>query len=151
MTWDYDEEQRHQIESTDDYLVRSSCQILKSESHPDHTFVWGPVLIPEEEDHQGDIIDPVEILEAAHGFMIDSQRPGLQHKVMLRKKDVQIVESGIIRGSDLRFGSTVIPEGTWVVGMRVYKDSLRKAISEGKIGGFSIGGLTKRFEMEDRD
>lgn len=118
----------------------ATCELCKIEDGDDHTFVWGPVLIPETVDKQGDIISAEEIEEAAHGFLEDSGRPGLLHRVMLGSRDATIVESGLLRAPYKVSKTQTLPEGTWVLGMNVYNEKVRKLIISGKLKGYSIGG-----------
>ena len=115
------------------------CSFLKTEEHPDYTFVLGPVLVPDKPDLQGDVISSDEIEKAAHDFMQDSQRPGLMHQLMLGSRDASVVESYILRRS-YKVGSRSLAKGTWMVAMRVYNKDLRKLIREGTLKGYSIGG-----------
>ncbi len=121
------------------------CKV--DDANKDYTFVYGPVLVPEAIDKQGDIISDVEIEAAAHRFMEGPQAPGLMHTAVLGKRDAMVVESHITRYK-LTFGKTEIPVGTWMVGMRVYSPKLRKMIREGKLKGYSIGGIGKITEEE---
>lgn len=118
----------------------ATCELCKIEDADDHTFVWGPVLIPETVDKQGDIISAEEIEEAAHGFLEDSGRPGLLHRVMLGSRDATIVESGLLRAPYKVSKDQTLPVGTWVLGMNVYNEKVRKLIISGKLKGYSIGG-----------
>lgn len=124
------------------------CEFLKTEEHPDYTFVLGPVLVPEVIDKQGDIISEDEIELAAHDYMEDSQQPGLMHQLMLKRRDAQVVESYILR-SPVKVGKRSIAKGTWMVAMRVYNDRLRKLVREGQLKGYSIGGRGKSVEESE--
>jgi len=119
--------------------MESTHRFFKVEEHPDYTFVLGPVLVPESIDKQGDIIAADEIEKTAHDYMEDSQRPGLMHQLMLGSRDVQVVESYIMR-DETKVDDRVIKAGTWMVAMRIYNDDLRKMVRTSKLRGFSIGG-----------
>jgi hypothetical protein len=105
----------------------------------DHTFVLGPVLVPERFDRQGDIVSAEAIETAAHDYMSNAARIGLGHKTLLTKRVAEPIESFVCRGPTTISGA-VLPAGTWVLGVRVYDDGLRKAIDSGILRGFSIGG-----------
>ncbi len=126
----------------------ATLNLTKSLEASDHTFVLGPVLVPETVDFQGDIIGAEEIEKAAHEFTANSMRAGLMHSVMLQKRDTEIVESYITR-CDTVINGEVIPAGSWVVGMKVYNMQLRKMIRDGVLTAFSIGGSATRFAIED--
>jgi hypothetical protein len=123
-----------------DGVFSVTCEICKVEDADDHTFVWGPVLVPEQVDKQGDVISAAEIEEAAHGFLEDSGRPGLLHRVMLGNRDVTIVESGLLRQPYKVSKKDSLPVGTWVLGMNVYNQKIRDLVIAGKLRGYSIGG-----------
>lgn len=123
-----------------DGRVEFACEICKVEDADDHTFVWGPVLVPEKVDKQGDIISAEEIEDTAHAFLEDSGRPGLLHRVMLGSRDATIVESSLLRADYEVSKSQTLPVGTWMLGMRVYNQKVRDLIVAGKMRGFSIGG-----------
>ena len=44
---------------------------------------------------------------------------------------------------DMVLGSKTVPEGAWVITMRVLDKKLWKKIKDGLITGFSIGGIAK--------
>jgi hypothetical protein len=118
----------------------ATCELCKVQDENEYTFVWGPVLVPESMDKQGDVIAADEIEKAAHSFLEDSGRPGLLHRVMLGNRDATVVESGILRKEYAISKDRTLPEGTWVLGMRVYNRKVRDLIIGGKLRGFSIGG-----------
>lgn len=114
----------------------------------DFTFILGPVLVPEEVDKQGEIISAEEIEQAAHSFIEDNGTAGLVHKVMLKRREAVVVESYIERGNRKVNGQT-IKKGTWMLGMRVYDNDIRKMILDGDLKGYSIGGTGRRIEEDD--
>lgn len=116
------------------------CDLCKVEDAEDSTFVWGPVLVPEKVDKQGDVISKEEIEDAAHDFLEDGGRPGLLHKVMLGNRDVAVVESGLLRRPYTVAKGDILPIGTWMIGMRVYNERIRKLVISGELTGYSIGG-----------
>lgn len=120
--------------------VEIVCEICKVEDADDHTFVWGPALIPEVTDRQGDVISKEEIEETAHAFLADGGRPGLLHKVMLGNRDAAVVESSVLRQPHKISKKETLPVGTWMVGMRVYNSRIRKLVLDGELTGYSVGG-----------
>lgn len=105
--------------------------------------VTGIVLQPEVVDAQGDIIDSDTIREAAHRFLAEYNRQtqmGLQHKLM--DPGVDLVESWIAP-VDFTIGNRAIKAGTWMITTRINDDQIWSAIKEGKITGYSIGGMAK--------
>lgn len=134
-------------ESSGGYF-NASLNLTKSLEMSDHTFVLGPVLVPEVTDFQGDIVSAEEIERVAHEFTANSMRAGLMHSTLLAKRQTEIVESYITRGPTVINGET-IPAGSWVVGMKVYDMTLRKYIRDGVLAAFSIGGHATKFVIED--
>jgi hypothetical protein len=124
------------------------CELTKVEDRDDFTFVYGPVLVPDVEDKQGDVIAAEEIEASAHNYLEDSGQPGLQHRLMLGNRDVKVVESHVLRQPMKAGKGESLPVGTWMLGMRVYADKIRKLILSGKLKGYSIGGQGVRIEEE---
>lgn len=118
------------------------CRIVKAD---EHGFVLAPALVPNEPDHQGDVIDAATIEAAAHEFMENSQRPGFMHRRMLGPDDVVLVESYVLRKAE-RIGQTDLPAGTWIVGLRIYNEQIREMVRSGKLTGVSIGGTGQAHE-----
>ena len=59
-------------------------------------------------------------------------------------KGVNVVESWIIEDSDydksIKLGFKNLPEGTWMIGMKVDDDKVWDYIKQGKLKGFSVEG-----------
>ncbi len=108
------------------------------EKKQDERFVMGVVLEPETVDSQGDIYNEKEVRDAAHRFMERFGNIGLQHKTIINDH-VKILESFLTRQPE-KFGKTEVPEGTWLIGVRVLSDKLWEAVQKGDLTGFSIGG-----------
>ena len=98
--------------------------------------VIGPVLVPDKFDHQNDIITVEAIEEAAYWHAEHGQQIKLMHE-----------------GRDLRFPRVEtylyrelknVPEGTWMLGIKVTDKGVWKDIKDGKITGYSIGGTGTR-------
>jgi hypothetical protein len=111
----------------------------------DSGFVLAPVLVPDEEDEQGDIVDAAEIEKAAHDFMAEYETVGIQHARPLADRDAVVVESYIQRGAGNVAGVDIKP-GTWVLGIRLRSKELREAVKAGQLTGLSIGGAASRVE-----
>ena len=104
--------------------------------------VFGPVLIPNIEDLQGDIITEEEIENAAYDYMIKSRVTGFRHE---KELDAVIVESYIVKNDSwFRNGDNqdeYIPKGSWVVGMKILDDKVWEGVLDGTYNSFSIGGF----------
>ena len=104
--------------------------------------VTGIVLEPNEVDAHNDFERPETIRQAAHSFLArfnkDTQL-GLMHKVF-GAIGVELVES-FIAPVDFDLNGRAIKKGTWIMTVHVVSDSVWKDIKDGKITGFSIGGV----------
>ncbi len=102
-------------------------------------FALAPALVPDKVDKDGEFITAEEIEETAHDFMAWYQMVTYMHEIPIEKKDIAIVESYILR-QPLKAGGVELPEGTWMLGFKIYDDSLWEEVKKGKIKGISIGG-----------
>ncbi len=104
--------------------------------------VIAPVLEPGTKDDDGNHLSNATIEKAAYNFMRDFQLLKLQHSdtFMEFSKDFHIVESYIAL-EDFLVGSRVIKQGSWVLGVQVLNAEVWKLILEGKLTGFSMGGI----------
>lgn len=108
--------------------------------------VTGVVLQPEVVDAQGDIISEEVIQEAAEKFLANynkSTKLGLQHKDF--KKRFQLLQSFIVP-LDMTIGNVVVKKGAWVIKVKVLDDNVWKAVKNGTVTGFSIGGKARVVE-----
>jgi hypothetical protein len=127
------------------------CTFVKVDEHPHYSFVLGACLVPYETDFQGDRIDDPAVIEAAaHDFAERRMQIGVMHKNAVSRNQASVVESYILR-APLKIGKREFPAGAWMLGVRVRDKSLRAAIREGKLRGFSIGGVGKAELIEDDD
>lgn len=113
--------------------------------------VYGEVLVPDVFDAHGDKITAEEIEKACHWFMENSQENDVMHKGDAINS--QIVEN-YIAPQDLEFtnpkGEKVkVTKGTWVMGTKIYDEAIWKQVKEGKLNGFSIGGLGFKEEIPE--
>lgn len=112
----------------------------------DNRLVYGPVLIPDTVDLQGDIISEEEIIKAAHKFMIKSQTMGVEHMVV--NDNIRIVES-FVTPVDIEVNGRFFKKGTWLAGSKILDDSTWEAVKQGKLTGYSIEGYGKRIQQGD--
>lgn len=125
-----------------DVSKRELKRVLKAEETEDERYVLGIVLEPETVDAQKDIYSPAEVRRTAHTFMQDYRTIGLMHKGAINDK-VKILES-FIAPSDFEVNGVPVKAGTWLMGVRVQDDALWKAVKDGELTGFSIGGSALR-------
>jgi hypothetical protein len=104
------------------------------------------VLKPEVTDAQGDILGKEVIQDAAYDFLAryrdskDGTKLGYLHKEFNRP--FLLVES-YVAPSPLFINSRRVPEGSWIMSVKVLDNEVWKLIKSGQIRGFSIGGKAK--------
>ncbi|OQP10640.1 MULTISPECIES: XkdF-like putative serine protease domain-containing protein [Geobacillus] len=101
--------------------------------------VFGPVLVPNEPDSDGDMVSAEKIEEVAHKFLEQYGNIDLQHTLNNVGK---VVESYILP-FDWEINELTIPKGSWMMGVRVQDEDVWQAVKEGKLTGFSIMGVPK--------
>lgn len=106
-------------------------------------YVLSPVLVPEKEDGQGDVMSAGEIQNAARQWLAHSQTVSLMHRRTLSRNRVQIVESYTTREPQT-FGKRQLPAGTWMLGLHVHDEELKAAIRAKRLRGLSMGGRGER-------
>lgn len=99
--------------------------------------VYGPVLIPNEPDHDGDRIRPEKIEQVAHMFSEQYGNVDLQHSL----NNVGKMVESYIAPTDLDFGEVTVPKGSWMMGVRVTDSASWEAVKSGRLTGFSIMGI----------
>lgn len=108
--------------------------------------VTGVVLEPHSEDLQGDWMTPEDIERAAHGYLIGSRIVGSEHG---RPIDANVVES-YITPQDMTFataaGQELVPQGSWVMSVKITSPEEWQQVLDGDYGGFSVGGYGAREE-----
>jgi len=102
--------------------------------------VFGPVLIPDEPDSDGDVVSAEHIEQVAHKFVEEYGNIDLQHSLNNVGK---LVESYILPVDIDTGDNNIVPKGSWMMGARVTDDATWKAVKDKKLGGFSIMALQK--------
>lgn len=107
--------------------------------------VVGPVLVPGEPDHEGEVLTTEKIEEVAYGFLEHFRYIDESHTL---KGVGTPVSSEILRKDEsfnLPDGSVLsLPAGTWILGTRVNDDETWKKVQEGTFKGFSIMGVSRK-------
>lgn len=106
--------------------------------------ITGPVLIPDREDRHGDVVRKDNIQEVAYQFLEEYQNIDLMHTF----EEVGVPVESYLAPEDLSFAKMDVPEGTWMVSVRVKDDEVWQAVQEGELTGFSIYGQGRRTEAE---
>lgn len=124
--------------------------------------VYGVVLDPYIVDSQDDNMTPSDVEKTAHRYMEQYRKIGLLHEEETECVPVQsfIVpypsrEDYAAAMADkphailmMPFGDGEIPSGSWVLGTKINDDEIWKQVQSGELGAYSIGGYSKRREME---
>ena len=127
-------------------VLRKHVLLLRAKPH----YVLAPVLVPDEPDWYGDIVDEEEIRRAATEWLNNYRGFGILHKLefMDEEETVARVADSFVAPTDLQIDGTAIKKGTWLIGAEILSPELWKLIEKGAITGFSIDGLAIREEVE---
>lgn len=102
--------------------------------------VTAPVLLPDREDRHGDVIPKENIEEVAYKFLADYQNVDVMHTL----KNVGVPVESYITPTDLTFEmdgqEKSVPQGTWMLSVKVQDDEVWRAVKNGELTGFSIYG-----------
>lgn len=121
----------------------------------DQRIVWGWASVIEEGgkpvfDTQGDVITEADLMDAAHGFMVEARKGGILHERRdgAAIKVGEVVESMLMtRDRQAALGIDLGKSG-WLIAMKVHDDAVWGAIKEGVLKAFSIGGRGLRIPIE---
>ena len=116
----------------------------------DRRIVYGPVLIPDLPDTDGDIVSAEKIEQVAHRFMEEYRLMEHMHTLESIARPVE----SYIAPQDLTLGEAFIPKGSWVAGAKVTNDAAWKDVKSGVLTGFSIVAVptaaTKKTAVEKK-
>ncbi len=128
--------------------------ILKADD--DQHLVWGWASVIEENgqavvDSQGDVIGVQDLMDAAHGFMIDTRKGGIMHATRDGSaiKIGEVVESMVLTKDRQEALGIDLGKVGWLITMKVHDDAVWKAIKGGELRAFSIGGRGVRVPMQE--
>lgn len=124
-------------------IQKGIAPIVKNQD--EERFVFGEVLVPNEIDAHGDIYSADEVRFAAHFFMEKFGNIGLMHEKFIND-DAKIIETFVAPVS-MTIEGRKVKKGTWLIGMRILKDSLFEDVKAGRLTGFSIGGIATVQEL----
>lgn len=129
--------------------IRLTKMVKFQKSDTEKKQVFGYVLVPDVEDLQGDIVSAEEIEKACHSFMksithneqTGDTGTGLEHQVF----------EGIGYPIENYFDSTGVNgiEGGWWLGTQITNETIWKAVQDGEITGYSLGGTGVRDSVDD--
>lgn len=111
---------------------------------------WASVVSKDGElvvDSQGDTIEEIELVKAAHDFVTDFRVGGIMH---MQDDDGTaipigtIVESAVFTEDMQKFLKIDVGVVGWWIGLRVEHAAVWKMVKDGQFEGFSIGGAGLR-------
>ncbi len=100
----------------------------------DRQIVYGPVLIPDLPDTDGDVVSKDKIEAVAHRFLEEYRLMEHMHTL---KSVARPVES-YIAPVDIELGGNRIPQGSWVMGAKVNDPDAWEDVKKGRLTGFSV-------------
>lgn len=110
--------------------------------------VYGPVLIPDEPDSDGDVVKSEQIEQVSHKFVMDYGNIDLQHSL----NNVGKMVESYIAPVDLDFGEgVVVPKGSWLLGVHVTDDDTWRSVKSNELTGFSIMGISKAEKAKESE
>ena len=117
-----------------------------AEAVEEERYVLGVVLEPGTPDSHGDVFPESVVEKACREFY---GRAGLMHQLDVTDR-VQYIES-YITPADMTIEGRTIKKGTWLIGAKIYDDSLWSMIKQGNLTGLSIGGPAVRVRNMAQD
>lgn len=131
----------------DDDSVSKAIYIPITKLNDELREVTGVVLQPEVTDAQGDIMDESVIAKAAGDFLAGFNKEttlGLMHNQFNKRFELR---QSFIVPLDMTIENKPVKKGSWVMVVKVLDNVVWKAIKDGKITGFSIGGKAKAKKL----
>ena len=107
--------------------------------------VFGPVLVPDEVDLQGDFEFREDIEHAAHNFLRNNGKIGEQHQIF--QGIGEPVESHILRQPMIGAKGETLAVGTWFLGVKITNEPTWQKVLKKELNGFSIGFRGQRAEV----
>lgn len=124
---------------------------LRDEDGREYRYVLGPVLVPEEEDAQGEIYSKEEVIKACHWWAqhsrVMSHRHVLQGGRTVSDEDIVPVENYTMP-MDAPVNGVHIKDGTWMLGAKIYDAQAINDVDAGQFRSWSIGAEVWSWEEE---
>lgn len=133
------------LKSPRNNYVSLVCEnIVKQDST--HHNVFGVVTKPMVRASDGIRFSKEAIQRAAHNFLAKYRTIGYRHQ---QEADAYPIESYItMQDMGDPQGEGYIPVGSWIIGVHVNSQEIWQEIEEGKIKGFSLGGMILGIERD---
>lgn len=129
-----------------DESVRKNIFVDISKANDEQQTVTGVVLQPETIDAHGDIYSAEVVRDAAYKYLANYNRRtklGRQHKDFKNWTERFALVESYLAPVDLVIGSKTVKAGSWIMTVKVLDAKVWKAVKDGEITGFSIGGKAK--------
>jgi len=132
--------------------LRVECELTGPIVMKDNTrqIAYAPILVPGEEDHDGETVTKEKIEEAAHEWMLSYRNVDIKHTL----NNVGVPVESYITPKELRVnnvftgGEMVIPEGSWIMASKVLNEETWQDIEDGNLIGYSVMGIKRQtFEQ----
>ena len=114
---------------------KGKVEVMRKDEHE----VFGPVLVPEQKDSDGDVFSADEIRNLCYDFNTNFGKMGYRHLFLLKDGEAEVLESYCLP-TDMEVGDRTFPEGTWMLRARPKDAELVRQIKDGEIVGWSVGG-----------
>lgn len=98
-------------------------------------------------DHQGDLIEEADLIDAAHDFVSKARRGGVMHIQRDNGDTVEIgevVESVLFTEDMQKSLGMDLGKTGWFIGLKVSSDEVWKMVKDGDLQAFSVGGSGMR-------
>jgi len=109
---------------------------------------FAAVLVPGEEDSDGEIVSKEKIEDVAHEWMEDYQHIDLKHSLNAVGKPVESYLTYSERTVKSIDGEEItLPVGTWILGSKLDEETF-EAVEKGELTGYSIMGVARKALKE---
>lgn len=124
-------------------LITKHAEIVRKDE--DRRIVTAPVLVPDKPDRHGDVVSKDNIQEVAYTFLPDYANIDVMHTL----QNVGVPVESYLAPQDLEFEGKEVPEGSWMLSVKVTNPEVWQAVKKGILTGFSIYGFGHRPEDEE--
>lgn len=109
---------------------------------------YAAVLVPGEEDSDGEIVSKEKVEDVAHEWMEDYQYIDLKHSLNSAGKPVESYLTYSERTvKSLDGEELVLPEGTWILGSKL-TEKVFEGVENGDLTGYSVMGVARKALKE---
>jgi hypothetical protein len=142
----------------ENFIALNKHEIELKEVDTEKRILMGAALIPDkqifrrnEKEEYYIFFSKDTVRQASELFLMNSNQNNATYEHDQKLKGLSVVESWIIEDSKTdksRLYNFNLPEGTWMISMKVNNDDVWKDVKEGKVKGFSIEGyFADKLEM----